>query len=166
MPRQRDGFSRATRNHRARSVNYHCSKCAAPTAGPYSGGGKSITTGEAAHICAASPKGPRYDQNMTPEQRAHYDNGIWLCAAHAPLVDHNWPRYTVEQLREVKRLAEAKADVDLEHAKEVADLRAVLEDGLRWNAPSPNENKPGYPGLYHVVFTLAVPTGAPVRDVR
>ena len=152
---QRDEFSPATRRHLARSVNYHCSHCGAPTAGPYSGGGKSITTGQAAHICAAAPKGPRPDKNMTPEQRSHYDNGIWLCAAHAPLIDVNWPRYTVEQLREMKKQAEAKAAADLEHAKVIADLRAVLEDRVRWNPPSPHENRPGYEGLYHVAFTLA-----------
>lgn len=55
LRRSRDEFSEATRHHLARSVNYHCSKCEAPTAGPFSGGGKSITTGEAAHICAAAP---------------------------------------------------------------------------------------------------------------
>jgi len=93
MPRKaRDEFSETTRHHLARSVNYHCSKCDAPTAAPYSGGGGSITTGMAAHICAAAPGGPRYDPSMTPTERSHNDNGIWLCAAHAPLIDHDWPR--------------------------------------------------------------------------
>src|SRR5690554_6808980 len=102
LRRSRDDFSKTTRHHLARSVNYHCSKCGAPTAAPYSGGGKSITTGVAAHICAAAPGGPRYDASMTSSQRGHYDNGIWLCAAHAPLVDQDWPRYTVDELKTIK----------------------------------------------------------------
>lgn len=40
MPRsRRDEFPRTTREHFARSLNYHCSKCGAPTVAPYSGGG-------------------------------------------------------------------------------------------------------------------------------
>lgn len=92
---------------------------------------------------------------MTQAERKHYDNGIWLCAAHSPLVDHNWPHYTVEQLRAMKRRAEGKAHADLEHAKAIADLRAVLEDGVRWNPPSPHETRPGYQDIWHVVFRLA-----------
>lgn len=129
--------------------------CGAPTAGPFAGGGKSITTGQAAHICAAAEGGPRFDSKMTVPERKHYDNGIWLCAAHSPLVDHNWPHYTVEQLREMKRRAEAKAHADLAHAKAIADLRAVLEDGVRWSPPSPHETRPGYQDIWHVVFRLA-----------
>jgi hypothetical protein len=113
--RGRDNFTKAVRDHLARSVNFHCSKCGAPTSGPYSGGGKSITTGIAAHICAAAPGGPRFDPNMTVAQRRHYDNGIWLCARHGPLVDRDWPRYSVEQLTAIKREAESKAAADLEH---------------------------------------------------
>jgi len=155
MPRRsRDDFSESTRHHLARSVNYHCSKCDAPTAGPFSGGGKSITTGQAAHICAAAVGGPRYDADMTPEQRVHYDNGIWLCAAHSPLVDRDWPRYTAEQLRAIKREAEARAAANLEHAKIRANLQPVLDGTMEWRAPTVNDTRPGYAGLHHVVFRI------------
>lgn len=154
MRRSRDDFSETVRHHLARSVNYHCSKCGAPTAGPYSGGARSITTGVAAHICAAASGGPRYDESMTAAQRSHYDNGIWLCAAHAPLIDHDWPRYTVDQLRSIKRDAETRAATNLEHAKIQASLLPVLDGGLEWHAPTPNETRPGYAGLYHAVFRL------------
>jgi hypothetical protein len=152
--RRRDEFSKATRHHLARSVNYLCSKCDAPSAAPFSGGGKSITTGEAAHICAAAPGGPRYDVNMTPEQRVHYDNGIWLCAAHAPLVDLDWRRYSVEDLRSIKRNAEAKATANLEHARIKASLQPVLDGTVEWHDPPTNETRPGYAGLHHAVFRL------------
>jgi hypothetical protein len=91
---------------------------------------------------------------MTPQQRAHYDNGIWLCAAHAPLVDHDWPRYTVEQLHEMKRIAESKASADLEHVRIQASLRPLLDGEIEWHAPIANETRPGYAGLYHAVFTI------------
>jgi hypothetical protein len=155
MPRNsRDDFSEATRHHLARSVNYHCSKCGAPTAAPYTGGGKSITTGVAAHICAAAPGGPRFDPNMTSSQRRHYDNGIWLCAAHAPLVDQDWPAYTVDELKAMKQRAEAKAASDLEHAKEQARLEPVLDGQIEWHAPAVNETRPGFQRLHHAVFRI------------
>jgi hypothetical protein len=152
--RKQDEFSDATRHHLARSVNYHCSKCSAPTAAPYSGGGKSITTGIAAHICAAAPAGPRYDPNMTPSQRRHYDNGIWLCAAHAPLVDQDWPRYTVEELKAMKQRAEAKAAADLDLAAQQARLEPILDGQIEWHAPAANETRPGFQGLHHAVFRI------------
>ena len=155
MPRRvRDDFSQGVRHHLARSVNYHCSKCYAPTAGPFSGGGRSITTGVAAHICAAAPGGPRYNESMTPEQRSHYNNGIWLCAAHGPLIDHDWPRYTVEQLRETKRRAEQTATDNLEQARVQATMQPVLDGNLEWRAPTLGDSRPGYAGLHHVVFRL------------
>ena len=63
-----------------------------------------INIGEAAHICAAAPGGPRYDPSMTPEQRKSASNGIWLCRNHAKAVDSD-PAYTVEILREWQMLA-------------------------------------------------------------
>jgi hypothetical protein len=48
-----------------------------------------MTIGEAAHISAAAPGGPRFDGSMTPEQRRHCDNGIWMCSNHAFLIDED-----------------------------------------------------------------------------
>jgi hypothetical protein len=59
-----------------------------------------INIGVASHICAAAPGGPRYDANMTPEQRCSADNGIWLCQDHAHAVDAPDSKFTVEELRE------------------------------------------------------------------
>ena len=91
---------------------------------------------------------------MTPAERSHYDNGIWLCAAHAPLIDYDWPRYTVNQLRTMKRDAETRAAANLEDAKIRASLQPVLDGGLEWHAPTSHESRPGYGGLHHVVFRL------------
>ena len=63
-----------------------------------------INVGEAAHICAAAPGGPRYDGNMTSDERRGADNGIWLCDVHARAVDLKDLKFTVEELQEWKRL--------------------------------------------------------------
>jgi hypothetical protein len=62
--------------------------------------------GKIAHICAASPGGPRYDSSMTDEQRRSYDNLLLLCGAHADVVDADLTAYTVDRLREMKRTHE------------------------------------------------------------
>ncbi|MBS3652561.1 hypothetical protein KEU06_28695 [Pseudaminobacter sp. 19-2017] len=65
--------------------------------------------GEAAHITAASPGGPRYDASLSSEERRSFSNGIWLCRDHAHQVDHDEEHFTVELLRQWKRNAEARA---------------------------------------------------------
>lgn len=45
--------------------------------------------GRAAHICAASPGGPRYNVTMTDEQRSAIQNAIFLCANCADMIDDN-----------------------------------------------------------------------------
>lgn len=65
-------------------------------------------TGKVAHICAASPGGPRYDENMTRPQRGSADNLIYLCGPHHDAVDTQLELHTVEFLREAKREHEAR----------------------------------------------------------
>jgi len=77
--------------------------CRRLTSGATSDGASEINIGEAAHICAAAPGGPRYDENMTSEGRRGADNGIWLCDIHARAVDSKDSKFTVEELREWKR---------------------------------------------------------------
>lgn len=60
------------------------------------------TVGVAAHICAASPGGPRYDATMSPDERSSIENGIWLCATHATLIDRDVVRFSVDTLRRWK----------------------------------------------------------------
>ena len=77
----RDDFSQKTKEDLAKRVGYRCSnpQCRQLTIGANESGDGIISVGEAAHICAASPGGKRYDVNMTSEERASIDNGIWLC---------------------------------------------------------------------------------------
>jgi hypothetical protein len=65
-----------------------------------------INIGTAAHICAAAPGGPRYDENMSPEERSSAKNGIWMCRDHGKAIDSTDPEFTVARLREWKRQAE------------------------------------------------------------
>lgn len=70
-------------------------------------GDRPKATGKVAHICAASPGGPRYDDAMTKPQRGSADNLIYLCGPHHDAVDSQLELHTVEFLREAKRAHEA-----------------------------------------------------------
>lgn len=102
----RDEFTPATKRAIERQARGHCSNpmCRRLTSGATSDGNSEINIGEAAHICAAASRGPRYDENMTSEERRSADNGIWLCDVHARAVDSKDSKFTVGELREWKRL--------------------------------------------------------------
>src|SRR6266545_1432058 len=93
----RDDFSEETKRILALRVGYLCSNpnCRNPTTGPQQESTKAINIGVAAHVTAAAPDGPRYDVNLTPEQRRHADNGIWTCQSCGKLIDNDRERYTV-----------------------------------------------------------------------
>ena len=76
---KRDDFSSATiENLRAR-VNNSCSNpgCRVPTTGPSEDPEKVNNIGVAAHITAAAPGGPRYDEYLSSNQRRNIRNGIY-----------------------------------------------------------------------------------------
>jgi hypothetical protein len=102
----RDDFSPKTKELVAKRAAYICSKpdCRNQTLGPSEADpGRFIFLGEVAHITAAAKGGPRYDPNLTEEQRASPDNGILLCPTCAALVDKNGGvDYPVETLRRWK----------------------------------------------------------------
>ncbi len=50
---------------------------------------KFIYNGKAAHITAAAEGGPRYNKNLTPQQRSDISNGIFLCSNCAEMIDKN-----------------------------------------------------------------------------
>jgi len=104
----RDEFSRPTKRAIERQARSHCSNsaCRRLTNSATSDRAGEINIGVASHICAAAPGGARYDASMTPEQRRSADNGIWLCQDHAHAVDAPDSKFTVEELREWKRLTD------------------------------------------------------------
>ncbi|MFI5298902.1 MAG: hypothetical protein ACHREM_12460 [Polyangiales bacterium] len=89
-----------------------CSRpgCHVFTKGPRADGSRAKCIGRAAHIHAASPRGPRYLDTQSAAERAAYDNGIWLCANDAAEIDDDASRFTADKLREWKRDALALAD--------------------------------------------------------
>src|SRR5262245_12540983 len=92
----RDEFLKETVRELCKRVATLCSNpdCRRTTTGPHSDPSKSTVTGEAAHICAASEGGPRYDPSMTHEQRISAENGIWLCCECHTLIDKDPLRYS------------------------------------------------------------------------
>jgi hypothetical protein len=107
----RDDFSLNTKRFVALRAGYLCSftGCQRLTAGPSDESSSAVAViGEAAHICAASPGGKRYDPSMSPEERSSIDNAIWMCAIHARLIDRDDVKYTAEDLRGMKRAHEVE----------------------------------------------------------
>jgi hypothetical protein len=107
----RDDFSAHVKEVLAKRVGYLCSNpdCQQSTAGPQEDSSKAVNIGVAAHITAASPGGPRFDDTLTPEQRTSHENGIWLCQNHGKHVDSDSNRFPVSRLRKWKANAEAHA---------------------------------------------------------
>lgn len=109
----RDEFSRSVIDRLAKRVGIKCSypDCRKPTAGP--DGADGVTNvGVAAHISAASPGGPRYDESLNAEMRSDISNGIWLCQTHAKLIDNDELTYTTAVLHEWKDTAEHMAALE------------------------------------------------------
>jgi len=104
--------------------------------------------GDACHIVAQSPTGPRGDSPLTPEQRDKYDNLILLCKVHHKLVDDQSNTYTVQRLLEMKAAHEkwvreslqefdaAKQHDDELYAGYVEEWirRADLDNWLAWTS--------------------------------
>jgi len=79
-----------------------------------------LNLGVAAHITSASEGGPRYNANLTNEQRCNSDNGIWLCQNCAKLIDNDVTRYPEAVIRAWKTLAELSIRSEL---KAIAEFR-------------------------------------------
>ena len=103
--KNRDEFSPSTKRAIERQARGHCSNpaCRRLTHAATSDGAGEINIGQASHICAAAPGGPRYNAQMTSDERAAADNGIWLCDVHGRAVDAKDSKFTVEELRRWKR---------------------------------------------------------------
>lgn len=112
----RDEFTQETKDLLANRVGWKCSnpKCRKGTRGANTEKSKYVNIGVAAHICAASVGGPRYDYDMTSEERRSAENGIWLCQSCSKLIDSDVKKYTVKLLKEWKEVAEMEATKELE----------------------------------------------------
>ncbi len=110
----RDDFPVSTVQLLAKRVGFKCSNpdCRKPTSGP-SGDEASVNLGVAAHVTAASPGGPRYNPELTTEERRASANGIWLCQQCSRLVDADDSGHSVPLLQDWKTFAEAAAAIEL-----------------------------------------------------
>ncbi|TXD98540.1 hypothetical protein ES754_06480 [Psychrobacter frigidicola] len=63
---------------------------------------KTTLIGEAAHICAASSGGPRFDPSMSAKDIKSFENGIWLCSVCHKIIDREPMTYPVEVLNSWK----------------------------------------------------------------
>jgi len=112
----RDDFTTNNKRIMAERVSWKCSfpGCGRNTVGPNSEDPtKKINNGIAAHIYAAASGGPRYNPSMTPEERKHISNGIWMCRDHGNLIDADYTEYSASTLRDWKLQAERRAAENL-----------------------------------------------------
>jgi hypothetical protein len=115
----RDDFPANVKEELAKRVGYACSNpgCRQATSGPQDGPAGTVNVGVAAHITAASLGGPRYDSNLTPEERTSAANGVWLCQTCAKLIDSDVQGFTEVKIIEWKSDAETAARRALEQRR-------------------------------------------------
>ena len=133
MSKNRDDFKKSTIDRAAGRVGYRCSfpNCPNATIGASMESNTSISTlGVGAHICAAAKGGPRYDENMTTDERRSIDNCIWLCQTHAKLIDTDVETYTADDIKGWKKEAEKNAALALANTNYFNDYYKSNGDNL------------------------------------
>jgi hypothetical protein len=63
---------------------------------------------------------------MTPAERSHIGNAMWLCSNHAALIDRDSVTYTMERLHEIKREHESACAESVRRASRDAGLAVDL----------------------------------------
>lgn len=108
--RSRDNFTQSAIAILYKRSGGKCCRCGATTFGPVTNNlTKYRNIGQAAHIAAAAPGGPRYDPSMSPEERTSATNGLWLCSNCHDVIDRDVEEFTIQRLREIKRVGEERA---------------------------------------------------------
>ena len=157
----RDDFPKQTITEIAKGVGYRCSnpECTRPTVGANAAQDGIITLGVAAHICAASPGGPRYNSAQTREERRAKENGIWLCQNCGRLVDADEQKFTVEVLTGWKREAQERAFRELV----ASGLALATEEVVRVGSIIATDNTSATDVAFDELFTKVL--GAARTDV-
>jgi len=104
--------------------------------------GKDYPIGEMAHIEGEKPGAARYNANMTDEERNNYQNLVLLCPTHHAIIDKDESEYTVEKLKQIKKLHEKWVEDSLR--KHITDITfAELEVILKYlmSAPVPIQDE-------------------------
>lgn len=173
MPR--DNFPQPIKAELSLRAAHFCSnpRCLRLTAGPRSGGLRGLATGHAAHICAASPGGPRYDPDQSETERRSAANGLWLCRECGDLVDKDDSGFLADELRTWKRnhetmIAEVRQQgwsrsIELLRSGQMApslanEIVALIEDRrafwARFDAEFPDRVRMSLDGLRHDLTRL------------
>ena len=147
----RDEFSSEVIRILAKRAGTPCSNpnCRQPTSGPTLHPDKAVNIGVAAHITAASPGGPRYDQSMSTDTRSSIVNGIWLCQTCAKLIDSDNDRYTIALLGQwkVSVVVEAAASLQSGRPSTAPTINAAVliqgEGAIRITGPNAVNIAPG-----------------------
>jgi len=107
-----DDFTVPTKRLLAERAAYRCSNpdcCKITIGASIEESTKTLKPGVAAHICAASKGGARYNANQTSDERKAASNGIWLCANCSTLIDKNngidFPEKTLRSWKEQHELS-------------------------------------------------------------
>ncbi len=137
MGNNRDDFTTTTKRILAQRVAYKCSRpeCRKQTIGPHRKEEKVTMVGVAAHIKAAAPRGPRYDNLLTPEERINIKNGIWLCPSCSTLIDKDPDKFPIEVLNEWKARSESMTWDELMQTPTTSEriINPILEMDLIWS---------------------------------
>lgn len=75
-----------------------------------------VVVGEVCHITASRPDGPRYNPNLSAEERDSFANLILFCPTHHKIADSDPGRYTPELLQDLKQMAAKRRFVELSPA--------------------------------------------------
>ena len=70
-----------------------------------------VLVGEIAHIQGPLPASPRFNPDMTNEQRREYENLLMLCGTHHTIIDTAVDEWSVSKLQDLKSSHEARATV-------------------------------------------------------
>jgi len=126
----RDDFSARTKDTLAKRVGFLCSnpECKILTIGPNSDRISSISIGVAAHITAASQRGPRFNSGLSNNERQDIVNAIWLCQSCSRLIDRDTQKYTVEILQNWKITAELEASERLNRQLRIKPIFSDQQD--------------------------------------
>ena len=76
--------------------------------------GSSQAIGEIAHIIAKSKDGPRGDEELIIDKRDDYENLILLCPTHHAIIDTEIDKYSVFELKQIKKSHEIWVSESLE----------------------------------------------------
>ncbi|WP_143735184.1 HNH endonuclease [Methylocaldum sp. 14B] len=95
-----------------------------------------IHIAEIAHVISAGDAGPRSNQELTPEQRARYENLILLCPTCHTMIDKAEDKFPIEMLLDWKAMHKQRiADVfGVQRYESRKDVRQRIESLLSENA--------------------------------